>query len=55
VEVERHNKNKNGVGNDRANDDASIEEIQRDIAAAVGLLEVPEAASGRQRNCWRRK
>ena len=32
------NKNKNVVGNDRANDDASIEEIQRDVAAAAGLL-----------------
>ena len=40
------NKNKNVVGNDRANDDASIEEIQRDVAAAAGLVEVPEAGSG---------
>jgi hypothetical protein len=40
------NKNKNVVGNDRANDNAHIEEIQRDVAAAAGLLEVPETGSG---------
>ena len=39
-------KNKNVVGNDRAYEDASIEEIQKDAAAAAGLLEVPEAGSG---------
>ena len=39
-------KNKNVVGNDRAYEDASIEEIQKDVAAAAGLLEVPEAGSG---------
>ena len=39
-------RNKNVVGNDRVNDDASIEEMQMDAAAAAGLVEVPGAGIG---------
>ena len=38
-------KNKNVVGNGGARNDASIEEMQKDTAAAVGLDEVAEANS----------
>ena len=43
---EKQIKNKNVVGNVRANDDASIEEMQKDAAEAAGLVEVPEAGNG---------
>ena len=39
-------KNKNVVGNGGARNDASIEEMQKDTAAAAGLDEVAEANSG---------
>ena len=39
-------KNKNVVGNDRAMADASIEKIEKDAAAAAGLVEGPEADDG---------
>jgi hypothetical protein len=39
-------KNKNVVGNGGARNDASIEEMQKDTAAAAGLVEVAEANSG---------
>ena len=39
-------KNKNIVENGSANDDASIEEMQKDAAEAAGLVEVSEAGNG---------
>ena len=39
-------KNKNVVGNDSAMADASIEEIEKNVAAAAGLVEGPEADDG---------
>ena len=41
-------KNKNVVGNGSARNDASIEEMQKDTAAAAGLDEVAEETAGQQ-------
>ena len=39
-------KNKNVVGNDSPPNDGSIKEIEEAVAAAAGLVEVPEVDSG---------